>query len=350
MDFLDHAWLGNSLQSWLIALGVCLLIVVGALLIRRPLLRHLRPLTEGTATSLDDMLVALLERTETWFLVAAGVFVGSLLLTLPGDAGRDLRTAFVLAALLQGGIWGNQVLAFLLGRSVRHRVADDAAAATTLAAVTVLGKVVLWAVVLLSALANLGVNITALLAGLGVGGIAVALAAQNVLVDLFASMAIVLDKPFVLGDQIVVGDKTGTVEHIGLKTTRLRSLSGEQLVFSNSKLLSMDIRNFKRMEERRVLFTLGLVYQTPVEKMEAVPGIIREIIEAHPSARFDRSHFKAFGPSSLDVETVYFVLAPEYAAYMAAQQSINLAIMKRFAAEGLEFAYPTQTLYHVGRG
>jgi small-conductance mechanosensitive channel len=195
------------------------------------------------------------------------------------------------------------------------------------------------------ALDNLGIEVTALIAGLGIGGIAVALATQNILGDLFASLLIVLDKPFVLGDFIVVGDFVGHVEKIGLKTTRLRSLSGEQLVVSNNDLLQSRLRNFKRMIERRVLFTVGVTYDTPLEKLAAVPGMIREIIESQPDVRFDRSHFKEFGSYSLNFETVYFVLSPEFGRYMDRQQAINLAIYDRFAQNEIKFAYPTQTLF-----
>jgi small-conductance mechanosensitive channel len=206
-------------------------------------------------------------------------------------------------------------------------------------------KVVLWAAVVLIALDNLGVHITTLVAGLGVGGIAVALAVQNILGDLFSSVTIILDKPFVIGDFIIVGDFLGSVEHIGLKTTRVRSLSGEQLVFANSDLLKSRIRNFKQMTERRIVFAFGVIYQTAADKLAAIPGLVREIVEAQPQARFDRAHFKAFGGSSLDFEVVYWVTNPDYNLYMDIQQAINLGLFRRFAAEGIEFAYPTQTLY-----
>jgi len=191
----------------------------------------------------------------------------------------------------------------------------------------------------------MGVDITALIAGLGIGGIAVALALQNVLGDLFASLSIVLDKPFVIGDFIIVDDLLGTVEHIGLKTTRVRSLFGEQLVFSNSDLLNSRIRNYKRMHERRIVFSLGVTYQTPYEKLAAIPDIIREIIELQEQVRFDRAHFKEYGDFALEFEIVYYMLVPDYNAYMDTQQAINLALYERFEKEGISFAYPTQTLY-----
>ncbi|HPK54642.1 MAG TPA: mechanosensitive ion channel family protein, partial [Smithellaceae bacterium] len=191
---------------------------------------------------------------------------------------------------------------------------------------------------------NLGVNITGLVAGLGIGGIAVALAVQNILGDLLASLSIVLDKPFVIGDSIVVDSFSGTVEHIGLKTTRIRSISGEQLVFSNNDLLKSRIQNYKRMQERRVVFGFGVTYQTPLEKLPLINRIIREIIAAQPNSRFERVHFKEYGDSALNYEVVYFVMTPEYGIFMDVQETINLEIFRRFQEEGIEFAYPTRTV------
>jgi small-conductance mechanosensitive channel len=214
-------------------------------------------------------------------------------------------------------------------------------------ALTFLGRLVLWSVLLLVALDNVGVDINALITGLGIGGIAVALAAQNILGDLFASLSIMFDKPFVLGDFIVVGDLMGTVEKIGMKTTRVRALSGEQLIFSNNDLLSSRIRNLKRMQERRVVFTVGVTYQTPADKLERIPAMIREIIQAQQGTRFDRSHFLNWGDSALLIETVYWVQSPEFQVYADIHQQVNLAIYRRFENEGIEFAYPTRTVHLV---
>lgn len=204
---------------------------------------------------------------------------------------------------------------------------------------------VAYAAILLLALENFGIDVTALIAGLGVGGIAVALAVQNILGDLFASLTITLDKPFVVGDFIIVGTEMGTIEKVGLKTTRVRSLGGEQLIFGNSDLLSSRIRNYKRMQERRIVFTFGVTYQTTPDQLARVVEHVRAIITDHELARFDRCHFHKFGASSLDFEVVYFTLKPDYNVYMDIQQEINLELMRRLEREGIEFAYPTQTLY-----
>jgi small-conductance mechanosensitive channel len=209
-------------------------------------------------------------------------------------------------------------------------------------------RLAVWSAALLLMLDNLGVDVTALVAGLGVGGIAVALAVQNILGDLFASLSIALDKPFVIGDFVIVGDFMGTIERVGLTTTRIRSLSGEQLVFSNSDLLASRIRNYKRMQERRVAFSVGVTYQTSPDTLEAIPGMIRELIENQQTTRFDRAHFKAFGDSAYLFEIVYYVLDPDYNRFMDTQQAINLGICRRFAEHGIEFAYPTRTVHFAG--
>lgn len=194
-------------------------------------------------------------------------------------------------------------------------------------------------------LSNLGFNISAVVAGLGISGIAIALAAQALLGDMFSYFSILLDRPFELGDFIIVGEFMGTVEHIGIKTTRLRSLSGEQLIFSNTDLTGSRVKNYKRMQERRVLFTIGVTYSTPLDKLEKIRDIIAQAVTSREHTRLDRCHFARFAASSLDYETVYYVLSPEYNDYMNIQQSINLEIARRFEELGVEFAYPSQTVY-----
>ena len=255
----------------------------------------------------------------------------------------------VVALLLQAGVWGSRLISEWVSHYVKRRAAEDAAGATALGMLGAPARLAVWSVVVLVALDNVGIDVTALIAGLGIGGVAIALATQNILGDLFGSLSIILDRPFVIGDFIIVGDQMGTVERIGLKTTRVRALSGELVIFSNADLLQSRVRNYKQMFERRIVFGLGVVYQTPADTIEAIPGMVREIIEAQPNARFDRGHFKAFGDFSLNFEFVYYVKVPDYAAFADTQQAINMAILRRFEADGIEFAYPTQTLI-VERG
>lgn len=346
-DFLDRTYFNNTVGIWLGAVlaGVATWVLVG--IARAIIKKRLRALADTTATRVDDFILALMQRTRPFFLFTLALYAGTRPLTLPERVGAFIDRFTILLTLLQVGIWCNQAITFWMRHFVRERMAQDAASVTSISALGFFGRVVLWGVVLLVALDNLGVNITALVAGLGIGGIAVALAAQSILGDLFASLSIVMDKPFVLGDTILVGDFTGTVERIGLKTTRLRSVSGEQLIVANGDLLQSRIRNFARMSERRVLFTIGVVYQTPEATLARIPEMIKEIVTAQPRTRFDRSHFKSFGDFSLSFETVYFVQSADYAVYMDTQQAVNLALFRRFADERIEFAYPTQTVYEV---
>jgi small-conductance mechanosensitive channel len=203
----------------------------------------------------------------------------------------------------------------------------------------------LWIMAAIFLLDNLGFNISTLVAGLGVSGIAVAIAAQGILGDLFNYFVIFFDRPFELGDFIIFDDKLGSIEKIGIKTTRIRTLSGEQLIISNSNLVNSRVHNYKRMERRRILFRIGVTYQTPSQKLGEIPGIIRGIIEEIEATQFDRSHFQGYGDFALTFETVYYVLSPDYALYMDIQQDINLKLYRAFEERGIDFAYPTQTLY-----
>lgn len=347
MELLDATLYGNTVERWLVSLLVAAVTLGTLHLLRTVLLARLGALARRTAARWDDLIVEVLRGTKFLFLVVIAVFAGALVLTIP-DRGRDLLTSVtVMALLIQGGLWASAAILFSLEGNKTERLRKDPAGVTTMNALGFVSKVIIWSVVALLVLDNLGVDVTALVAGLGVGGIAVALAVQNVLGDLFASLSIVFDKPFVLGDFLIIDEHLGSVEHIGLKTTRLRSLSGEQLIFSNTDLLSSRIRNYGRMFERRVVFTIGVTYETPREKLTKIPLIIRQAVEGQEKTRFDRSHFKNYGDFSLNFETVYYVLVREYNAYMDIQQAVNLRIHERFEEQGIEFAYPTQTLFVV---
>lgn len=345
MIFLEKIYFANTLQTWIIALGAVLVVFLALLIARKIMLRHLAVLADRTETQLDDLLLAVLSKTKLFFLFFVSVYVGSNILELPPNILKIWNKIFFVVVIIQLAFWVGRGMSFVIGVNVKKRMADDAASATTISVLGFISKFLLWSIALLLILDNLGVNITSLVAGLGVGGIAVALAVQNILGDLFASLSIVIDKPFVIGDFIIIDQMMGTVEHIGLKTTRLRSLSGEQLVFSNNDLLKSRVRNYKRMTERRILFSFGVIYQTPPDKLPLINSIVREIIEKQEQVRFDRVHFKEYGDSSLNFEVVYFVKDPDYNIYMNIQQAINLEIFRRFQQEGIEFAYPTRTIF-----
>jgi small-conductance mechanosensitive channel len=345
VEFLEWTYYSNSVRGWLLALLFAAVVLLGLLLVRAVAERQLNRLAGRTATDVDDVLLAALRRTRPWFLFTVSVWAGSLSLVLPRRLVEVLGTLAVLVTLVQIGLWAHAAISRYVASQSERTVELDPARITTMRAIGFLASVAVWTVVLLVGLDNVGIDVTALIAGLGVGGIAVALALQNILGDLFASLSIVLDKPFVYGDFIVVDDMAGTVDHVGLKTTRVKSLSGEQLIFSNSDLLRSRVRNYKRMAERRVVFKLGVTYQTPRAMLERIPEMLSGAVDEQPDTRLDRAHFSGFGPSSLDFEVVYFVLGSDYGTYMDRQQAINLEVVRRFEDAGVEFAYPTQTLF-----
>lgn len=350
MSFLETTVLGNSVQSWAIALGLTFTAYLALRFGAVALVGRLAKLSEGTRVEWDDIITSALGRTKGVLLLVFALFLGSQALALPPGAGRVLGSSAVIALLVQIGFWLNAGIGGWMASYRKRRQQEDASAVVSMGIISIVARLVLWSLVVLLSLDNVGVDVTALVAGMGIGGVAVALAAQNVLGDLFASISIAIDKPFVLGDFLAVGDHLGSVEQIGMKTTRLRSLSGEQLVFSNADLLSSRVRNYGRMYERRVPFKLGVTYQTPREKLEKIPGILKGAVEAlgEGKVRFDRSHFQAYGDFALTFETVYYVLSPDYNVFMDCQQAINLTIHQRFEEEGIEFAYPTQTLFLMG--
>ena len=340
---LNNVFYGNDIKTWLTALGIAVGFMILLRVVEQVLIVRVQRLTRKTDTVIDDAIVGSLRKTKLTYLFVVSAFLGSLVLTLPDRLRSIAWQVLVVATLLQAGIWVSTGLQIWLEN---YRASEeDGANRTTMNAVSFLVRVALWTTVLLLILDNLGVDVTALVTGLGIGGVAIALAVQNVLSDLFASLSIVLDKPFVNGDFIVVGDLAGSVEHVGIKTTRIRSISGEQLVFSNNDLLTSRIRNFGRMNERRVVFSIGVTYQTPADKLERIPSIIEDVVKAQERVRFDRSHFASYGDSSLNFETVYFVESADYTQHMDILQEVNLAIFRRFEEDSIEFAYPTQTLF-----
>jgi len=344
MGILERTLCGNTLATWLLALAVAALVFLILNLLKRVAARWVHAWVSRTRTDLDDLVVELFRRTWFLFLLAVAIYAASLVLSLP-HIETELRVVLLALFLAQVAVWGSGVIDYVVSRQVKKRRKKETASATAIYVLSFVGKVVLWAVVVLLALDNVpGVQVDTLIASMGIGGVAVALAVQNVLGDLFASLSIVLDEPFAVGDSINVGEYTGTVEHVGLKSTRVRSLTGEQLVFSNSDLLNSRIRNYGRMAERRVSFTLGVACDTPYEKLTEIPGIVQEIVDAQPRARFGRTHFKTYGDFTLNFEIVYYVLSAEYTTYMDVRHAINLEIFRRFAEEEIELPYPTQTV------
>lgn len=346
MSLPGWTWYGNSFDTLVIAVILAVVLLAALLIAKLLVARSLRAFAKGREDTLFHQIAQIIRSIHLLSLLVFSIYLSSQILTLPAPWPKLIQKTTVMVALIQTGLLGDRLASLLVHRFLSQSTTGDEARVAAMTAFGFMSKLFLWVALLLLALANLGVNVSALVAGLGIGGIAVALALQNLLGDLFGSFSIVMDKPFVIGDFIVVDQFSGTVEHIGLKSTRIRSLSGEQLVFANSDLLKSRIRNYRRMSERRVVFQIRVTYQTVYDKLVKIPGMVKEIIESQDLARFDRAHLKELGPSSLKYEVVYWILDIDYNLYMDIQQAVNLAIFKRFEAEGIQFAYPTMHLEH----
>ena len=345
MKLLYQAWLANDLYDWGLAVLVAMGVLLGLVALNRGARRALRAFKVADAARPDSIVEKVLAATKLWLLFPIALYAAASAIELPPKLEQLIDVIVVVALMLQAVLWINRLVTCWLGRLIDKRRGVDSEAVTILALLGFFARMMVWTFTLLLILNHLNFNITALVTGLGIGGVAVALALQNILGDLFASLSIILDKPFVIGDFIIVGDCMGTVKHIGLKTTRVRSLGGELIVFSNTDLLKSRIRNYRRMYERRVVFTVGVAYETPADKLRGIPDLLREAVKAEKPVRFDRAHFKEYGLSSLVFEVVYYVLSADFNVYMDMQQAINLSIFQRFAREHIDFAYPTQTLH-----
>lgn len=342
---LEDLIFNNEINRWLNALGIFLTVLIVLGLGRRILVSFFKRKAEVSNKSSIKLSYKLVNDTKAWFIGWLSIHAGSLFLKL-GEPLGSLRSFLTIAVVFfQVGFWALGLIDYWIQqKSNQEEVAGEQK--TTLSVVGLILKIGIWIFVLLIILDNIpGVEITTLIAGLGIGGIAVGLAVQNILSDLFSSISIALDKPFVIGDTIKVGEFVGQVESVGLKSTRLRSLSGEQLIFSNTDLLSSRIQNFRRMQRRRVLFSLGITYKTPADKLERIPKILEEIISTKANVTFERAHFKEYGAFSLIFEIVYFVDTSDFRYFMDVQQEINLEIYRRFNEMGIQFAYPTQVVY-----
>ena len=344
-EIFSRTYLGNSVETWLWALGAAIVLAFVFNFILKRFVRSFASFAEKTETELDDLVSALLEKTSIMLIIIFSVYAATFFLDLTGQLKEFRKSVVVICLLVQVGFWGSGFIDYYVAKKLAGIDVGSGASITHIRSLGFLVKSVLWIVLVILTIDNLGFDPTTIIAGLGVGGIAVALALQNVLGDLIASLSIILDKPFEVGDFIVIDNMSGDVEHIGLKTTRLRSISGEQLVLSNNDLLQSRVKNYKRMDTRRILFSLGVVYETSYDNLVRIPVLIKEIIDAKPKARFVRAHFRSYGDFALNYEIVYFVLTPLFDDYMDIQQNVNLKIFKKFSEEGIEFAYPTRKVF-----
>lgn len=342
-NLLKISFFHNTVLQYLISVGIFFIGIIFIHLIKVAVIQYLKKLSQKTETVFDDFLIENIERTVIPMLYFGAFYIA--LHNLKFEVvDKTINALGAVIITLLGIRFAISILAQLLENYWLKSLHDEAKE-KSLKGLLGIGKFLIWGAGIIFLLDNLGFKISTVIAGLGVGGIAVALAAQTVLGDLFSYVAILFDRPFEVGDFIVIDDKLGTVDHIGIKTTRLTSLSGEQLVFSNTDLTGSRIRNYKRMLRRRVVFKIGVVYQTKLEHLQEIPLIIRNIIEGIDDTAFDRSHFQAFGDFSLDFETVYYVIGNDYNKYMDIHQKVNLRIFEEFQKRGIEFAYPTQTLF-----
>jgi small-conductance mechanosensitive channel len=305
--------------------------------------RHFTKLTRKTNTKLDDRLLVSIKKYLIPAAYLTAFYLSTKILIIGPRLSGIINTVILAAAMVFVALLFSS-MAILLFNKYWETKRKDANKDLAIRTISGLIKIVIWGIALIVFLDNIGLKINTLIAGVGIGGIAIAFAAQSILGDIFCFFTIFFDRPFEIGDYIVAGTQSGTVEHIGLKTTRLRSLNGEQLIFSNTDLTSSRIQNFKTMEQRRVLFTLGVTYDTSYVQLKSIPSLIREIIESVPDTLFGRAHFVSYGDFSLNFEIVYFILSNDYDKYMDIHQEINLAIKAGFEKQAIAFAYPTQTI------
>jgi small-conductance mechanosensitive channel len=332
-------FLGNELGQWAVALVIFLVTFTVLPIAKRAIgAQRRREYPASPAYAALDLLGALVEHTSRLFLLGIAVWLAARDLTFPDGVDRTLNVVLVLLLWMQVALWAMTAIRHAMGLGRKRAPGQERVRGGSMEIVLLAIGIVIWSLAALIALENLGIHVGPLLAGLGIGGIALALAVQTILSDLLASLSIALDKPFGVGDFLIVDDCMGTVEYMGVKNTRMRSVNGEQIILGNSDLLKSRVRNFGRMFERRALFQLDVHYETPVPALAAVPGVVREIIEATPDTRFDRCHLLRCTPTALQFEVVFFVTSPDFKVYATAQQSINLRILERFRALGVIFA------------
>jgi len=345
---LDYSFLGNSVKAYLIACAVFVFAFIFLKIFRQIALRKMEKIARSTNIEIDDLVIDIIKSIKWEFYLLLSLYLALKFIHLPEILGK--AASYIIFAVLVYYIVKaiQKIIDYGLKKTLDKTEEDDQEKLFDPSNIKLLSKVlkvILWLAAIILILQNFGYNVSALLAGLGIGGIAVAFALQNILGDIFASFCIFFDKPFQIGDFIIVGTDMGTVKKIGIKSTRIQTLQGEEMIISNKELTNARINNYKKMEKRRVVFKIGLTYDTLTEKLKRVPDIIKKAIELVEQTEVDRIHFKSFGDSSLDFEIVYYLNNNDYSVYMDSQQKINLIIKEEFEKEGIEFAYPTQTLF-----
>lgn len=347
-EILNYSILQNTVQAWLIALGIGLLLLAALRIIQSIVIKRIRGWSAKTRSDFDDFIVAAIARSVMPILYVLAFYSSMQYLSLSGKADKVAHVAVMVICTFYMLRIISSFVVYIFQRSMEKQ--DNEQRKKQSRGILLIIQVILWVAGFLFLIDNLGYNITTLVAGLGIGGIAIALAAQTILGDLFSYLVIFFDKPFQIGDFIIMDDKLGTVEYIGIKTTRIRTLSGEQLVCSNTDLTNSRVHNYKRMKERRVVFSFRVVYGTRAEKIKKIPAMIKQIVLEYPDTRFDRAHFKSFGEFSLEFEVVFYVQSADYTMYMDRQEGINTRIYEMFEQEGISFALPAQRIFMNSTG
>ncbi|XKT75277.1 MAG: mechanosensitive ion channel family protein [Patescibacteria group bacterium UBA2103] len=339
---LEAIYFGNSVRQYLEAVGIFAVAFSFFGVLQSVVISRLERFAKASSTTIDDAAIRIVKSIRPGFYAYVAVFLAYQRLSFSGVIDQVAGGVLIIWIAYQVVIGLQILIDYVIGRWQKN---DDVATTSAYNFLASIVKVLLWVFAFIFVLSNFGINITTFIAGLGIGGIAIAFALQNILSDLFSSFAIYFDKPFVIGDTIKVGNTMGTVEKIGIKTTRVKSLQGEEVVFSNKKLTSEDIQNFGKMQERRNVFQFGILYETPIEKVKEVPDMVRDIFGDLSDVRLDRVHFKSLGDSALVFEVSFFALKSEYSFLLDMQERVNLGLMERFEREKIEFAYPTQVIY-----
>ena len=342
-DLWNTVIFGNTVGEIAAAVGTFFLVLLGIRILRTFIFRQLEKITEKTETDIDDQLLKMLENVSKLFFWFLAFYITVKMLKTNESFEAVLDGIFLILVVFEAIKIAQSLINYAFMKSGRR---DE----TVLNGVRLVAKIALWSIGLLLILSNLGFDISTLAASLGIGGIAIALAAQNILGDLFASFTIYFDKTFKIGDFVVIGsvsdgENKGTVQHIGLKSTRIKTLQGEELIVSNKLLTESRIQNFKKMTRRRVDINFGIEYGTPTEKMKKIPDMIAKIVDKEKMADYGRTHFYEFGALSLNYKLMFYMVTGEYDDYLDTRQSISLAMKEVFEKEGISMAFPTQTLF-----
>jgi small-conductance mechanosensitive channel len=342
-ELLNQVYLNNTVQDWLIAIAIIAGAYIVLRVIKNVVIGQLIKWSSRTNTSFDDFMIRMIEKSVIPFFYFLAVYVGISYLEVSTRVSNILHVAILVVGTFFAIRLVTSTIGYFINSFVHAKDKQDVKYKQARGLIIIL-NIFIWIVGIIFLVDNLGYDITTVIAGLGIGGIAIALAAQTILGDLFSYFVIFFDKPFEIGDFIIVGDKMGVIEYVGIKTTRIRSLGGEQIIFSNTDLTNSRIHNYKRMEQRRIVFSFGIVFDTEPEKVKLVPSLVKNIIESQPDTRFDRAHLLNLSGYALDYEIVYYVLSADYNVYMDLQQQINFQILEAFSQHDIHLAYPTQTI------